>query len=154
MSRKRNQGTVNDETLEKHLKKVNENLAHCWAAARLYARLEAIKDRDNYQLIISRVIAEALKAHIIMTMSRIWDKGSKNQDCLSFPNLAMRDDLTLTAKQEDRLKRLTTDKTIATTNDIRDSFVAHSLAKPKNKAEQPIPGSDIQDLIQRCHCLL
>ncbi|MEI4197155.1 AbiU2 domain-containing protein [Roseovarius sp. E0-M6] len=137
-----------------HLETIQANLAHCWMAARLYARLEAVKKHNEYRLVISKVIADALIAHVVMTMSRIWDKGSNNKDCLSFPNLDRRVDLTLTDQQKDRLKRLATDKTITTTNAIRDSFVAHSLGKPKCKAGQPIPGSDIQDLIERCHSLL
>ncbi|MDR9481960.1 MAG: hypothetical protein RI538_04150, partial [Salibaculum sp.] len=62
--------------------------------------------------------------------------------------------LNLTQDQQALLDRLRTDKTITTMNAIRDSFVAHSLAKLKSEAETPIPGSDLQDFINSCYCLL
>jgi hypothetical protein len=154
LTRKQTPGAISGVSLRWHLEIIRENLAHCWVAARLYARLEAVAKQSKYRVAVSHVISDALRAHLVMTMSRIWDHGSNNKDCLSFPNLKQRSDLNLTQDQQALLDRLRTDKTITTMNAIRDSFVAHSLAKLKSEAETPIPGSDLQDFINSCYCLL
>jgi len=146
--------TLDGSDPKRHIGTIKENLAQCWMAARLYARLDQAKKSDEYQLLITHVVAEALRAHIVMSMARIWDSGTNNRDCLSFPNLESRNDLQLSPDQNEELNKLKSNPIIQVTKEIRTSFVAHSLDKPKEKAEMPIQVTEIQDLIERCHKLL
>ena len=155
-----NKITYSDVTAEVHLNRLKENLAHCWVAAQLLARLQNLKKYNEYKMLTSRVIADALTDNIIMTMARLWDMGPPNKDCLSIPNLKGRTNLKgrnglkLTEEQESRLDCLRTEEIVKTASALRHSFVAHSLATPKKGANKEMRGDDIQSFIERCHSLL